>query len=96
MTQMKKVTWDPQKASILRHDSSRGNVSFEECVIAIEDGRVLADLKNPSMTYEHQKILVLEINNYAYVVPYVESEDEIFLKTVFPSRKFTNRFLRRS
>jgi hypothetical protein len=43
--------------------------------------------------YGHQKILVVRIQDYAYLVPYVESEDEIFLKSIIPSRKATRDFL---
>ena len=46
------------------------------------------------MDYPHQRIFVVVIDNYAYLVPYVEMEDEIFLKTVIPSRKFTKLYLR--
>ncbi|HFD87699.1 MAG TPA: toxin [Gammaproteobacteria bacterium] len=90
---MKRITWDIEKAAVLRNDTSRGNISFEDCVIAIDDGRVLADIPNPSAQYQHQRMFVLEINNYAYVVPYVETEEEFFLKTVFPSRKHTSIYL---
>lgn len=90
---MKKITWNPEKAKLLQQDIVRGGVSFEDCVVAIEEGRVLADIPHPANHYQHQRMLVLEINNYAYVVPYVESADEIFLKTVFPSRKHTAIYL---
>ena len=42
--------------------------------------------------YPNQKIFILEIVNYAYIVPFVENENEIFLKTAFPSRKYTKRY----
>jgi hypothetical protein len=90
---MKRIVWNLEKARALQDDVSRGNVGFEECVIAIEDGRILADIANPSEHYPHQRMLVLNINNYAYVVPYIEDAETIFLKTVFPSRKHTALFL---
>jgi len=90
---MKKITWSPEKAKILRENDVRGNVSFEDCVVAIEEGRILDDIPNPSEQYSHQYMFVLGINNYAYIVPYVESDDEIFLKTIFPSRKHTAIYL---
>ena len=90
---MKRFAWDADKAETLRNDDSRGNVGFEDCVIAIEDGRILDDLPHPSPGYTHQRLLVLSINNYAYVVPYVENDEEIFLKTVFPSWKYTHIYL---
>ena len=33
------------------------------------------------------------IENYIYLVPYIENENEIFLKTIYPSRKFTKIYL---
>ena len=38
---MKTINWDTKKAEILRNDNGRGNVSFEDCVIALEEGRIL-------------------------------------------------------
>lgn len=93
---MKRITWSPPKAAALKLDKSRGGVGFEECVIAIEEGRVLADVPHPGEGYSHQRLFVLEIHDYAYVVPYVEDENGIFLKTVFPSRRMTALFLRRN
>ncbi|PHS24227.1 MAG: toxin [Methylophaga sp.] len=90
---MKKIIWDVEKAEILKNDVTRGSISFEDCVVAIEEGRVLDDIANPSEQHPHQRMLVLGINNYAYIVPYVETDDEIFLKTVFPSRKHTAIYL---
>lgn len=91
---MLKFSWDTEKARLLRNDSSRGNVSFEDCVIAIEEGRVLDEIQNPSSNHRSQRMFVLEIHNYAYIVPYVQSDTEIFLKTVFPSRKHTAFYLK--
>ena len=45
--------------------------------------------------YPGQRIFIVNIGNYAYVVPFVESATEVFLKTVIPSRKATNLYLRR-
>lgn len=90
---MKKITWSLDKARILSEDVARGQVSFEDCVVALEEGRVLDDIPNPGNHYSHQRMFVLEINRYAYIVPYVESEEEIFLKTIFPNRKHTAIYL---
>ena len=91
---MNRIFWDDEKAALLREDEVRGYVGFEDCVIAIEEGRVLDDIPNASNKYPHQRMLVLNINNYAYIVPYVESDKGLFLKTVFPSRKHTAIYLR--
>ncbi len=88
------ISWNPEKAVQLRNNSARNNVGFEECLLAIQDGMVLADEPNPSPKFPHQRMFVLNIENYAYVVPYIESENSIFLKTVFPSRKYTSKYLR--
>jgi hypothetical protein len=39
-------------------------------------------------------MVVVEIQNYAYLVPCVENDEEIFLKTMIPSRKATAKYLR--
>ncbi len=88
---MAQINWNPEKAIFLQQDTTRNKVSFEDCVIAIEDGRVLDDLPHPKKA--NQRLLILEINNYAYVAPYVFDEEGIFLKTVFPSRKHTAQYL---
>ncbi len=43
--------------------------------------------------YPHQRMLVVVFNGYVYGVPYVANDDEIFLKTVYPSRKLTLKYL---
>lgn len=89
---MIKVRWNIDKAKSLQANEARQGVGFEDCVIALDEGRVLADLPHPSR--EQQRILVLDINDYAHVVPYVEEEDgTLFLKTVFPSRKHHAEYL---
>lgn len=88
---MIQIRWNIDKAKALQEDSSRNGIGFEDCVIAIEEGRVLDDLPHP--TRKNQRILVLEMNNYTYVVPYIVEEEGIFLKTVFPSRKHHVQYL---
>lgn len=57
-------------------------------------GEVLDDLEHPNpQKYPGQRIFVLNIDEYIHLVPYVESEDEIFLKTIIPSRKATREYL---
>lgn len=90
------IRWNSEKAETLRNDKLRGGISFEDCVIAIETGRVLDIVQNPNPKYVNQGAYVLNIEGYAYFVPYVESEKEIFLKTMYPSRKYTARYLGRT
>jgi hypothetical protein len=91
---MKRIGWNSDKAKALREDRRRSGVGFEDCVVAMEEGRILADLPHPNPRYAPQRLLVLNINGYAYAVPYVEDGDDLFLKTVFPSRKLTAIYLK--
>lgn len=84
--------WDVSKNNQLVRE--RG-VSFEEVLAAIEQGGLLDILDHPNKErYSHQKIFVVEIRGYAYIVPFVDQGDELFLKTIIPSRKLTQKYLR--
>lgn len=88
---MKPIRWNPDKSLSLK--AERG-VSFEEVLSAISQGGLLSVMDHPNrVKYGHQKMLVVRIQDYAYLVPYVESEKEIFLKSIMPSRKATRDFL---
>lgn len=70
------------------------NVSFEEVVYHIAAGGILDTFDHPNQArYPAQRIHVVDIEGYAYLVPFVETEDEVFLKTVIPSRKATKTYL---
>ena len=84
---MQYFNWNSEKNEILKRD--RG-ISFEEIVYLIESGQILGIEENPGRT--NQKIYILEIENYAFVVPFIEKDNEIFIKTAFPSRKYTKRY----
>ena len=61
----------------------------------MEKGKILDTIENPNQEkYPGQKIAVLMIDTYVYLVPYVENNEEIFLKTIVPSRKATNMYVR--
>jgi uncharacterized DUF497 family protein len=88
---MKYINWNTDKSLALKE--SRG-VSFEDVIFNLEKGDLLDDYQHPNQqTYPGQRIMVVGINNYAYIVPYVENEDEIFLKTIIPSRRATEKYL---
>ena len=88
---MKTHEWDNAKNIILKNE--RG-VSFEDILYYIESGKVLAIVEHPNQErYPGQNMYVIDKNNYAYLVPYVESGDKIFLKTIIPSRKATKKYL---
>lgn len=88
---VREIRWSVEKDILLRSDPARGGFGLAECAVAIEEGRILDDLPNP--VREGQRIFVLEIEAYAYVVPYVTDGEVIFLKTMFPSRKHTAHYL---
>ena len=91
---MPNFVWNIEKAASLKSDRLRSHVSFEDCVLAIESGKTLDDIPNPSAKYPHQRMFVLDINNYAYAVPYLTDGDVVFFKTLFPSRKYTVIYLK--
>lgn len=82
--------WNKDKNELLKQQR---NISFEEVVSAIKNGKLLDIIENPSSNFENQKCFVLEIYSYIWLVPYIENEKEIFLKTAFPSRKHQKIYL---
>ena len=74
--------------------SERG-VSFEDVLFALQSEQLLDDLVHPNKNkYPNQRMLVVEIDAYAWLVPYVENDDEIFLKSIIPSTKATKHYLK--
>ncbi|MFN7808945.1 MAG: toxin [Pseudanabaena sp.] len=89
---MKPFRWNHEKNELLKKE--RG-ISFEEIVLAIEADGLLDELQHRNADkYPHQFILVVALDEYVYLVPYVEELDYYFLKTVIPSRKATRLYLR--
>ena len=89
--QMKSYDWNREKNEVLRNDSG---ISFEEIVFHIENGDELDVYPHPNQErYPNQLISVVAVNNYAYLVPYIESEEGVFLKTIIPSRRATKRYI---
>lgn len=72
------------------------NISFEEIISAIQNDCLLDIVEHPnSEKYYNQKMYIVEFNHYVYMVPFVVQEDgTIFLKTIFPSRKATQKYLK--
>jgi uncharacterized DUF497 family protein len=86
-------SWNAEKNEQLKKDR---NVSFEEIIVQIEEGKLLDILEHPNqLKYQDQKIFVVELNSYVYLIPYIENEEFIFLKTIIPSRKATKKYLKR-
>lgn len=89
---MKHINWNAEKNQILMNE--RG-ISFEDVLFSIQQGDLLDDLSHPnSEKHPNQRMFVINVEDYAYLVPYVENEEEIFLKTIIPSRKATKKYLR--
>lgn len=89
---MKLFEWDDEKNEELKHD--RG-ISFEEAVFYIANGFMLDIIAHPQQNkYPNQKMFVINIDSYVYLVPFVESEETVFLKTIIPSRKATKKYLK--
>ena len=83
--------WDLQKNALLMRE--RG-LSFEQIVLAVEGGDLLQVIAHPNPArYPNQKIMVVAMDGYAFLVPFVQEEDWYFLKTIIPSRKATRDFL---
>ena len=88
---MKPFRWNPEKNDALKR--ARG-LSFEGVVVAVGSGGLLDIVNHPNQAkYPKQRVLVVAIENYAHLVPFVEEEDHYFLKTVIPSRKATRDYL---
>lgn len=88
---MKHLDWNDEKNAELKNER---DVSFEEVVIAIDEGIILDIVEHPNKKlYPNQRIFIVNINDYAYLVPFVEDNEKIFLKTIIPSRKATKKYL---
>jgi uncharacterized DUF497 family protein len=88
---MKQIRWNEEKNELLKRERE---VGFEEVLIAMDNGHLLDVLKHRDLKkYPHQRIFVVNIGQYAYLVPFVETNDELFLKTIIPSRKATKIYL---
>lgn len=86
---MKPIEWDHDKNEWLI--KNRG-ISFELCATYIREDNIVAVITNHP-PYEHQKVFILNIEGYAYIVPYVEDDQKYFLKTIYPSREATKKYL---
>jgi hypothetical protein len=70
------------------------NISFDELIALIEAGNIIDVLDHPNQTkYPCQKIYIIDVDGYVWLVPYIENDNKIFLKTAFPSRKHTKQYL---
>lgn len=89
---MKHFDWNKDKNQQLK---ARYGICFDGIVPLLkEDDDVLAVIPNPNqLKYPHQKIFIVEINGYAYLIPFIEDSEKYFLKTIIPSRKATKKYI---
>lgn len=89
---MKHITWNKDKNIWLKKCRK---ISFEDILYYITSGDIVDDIRHPNKDkYPNQRMFILNIKEYLYLVPYVESENELFLKTIIPSRKVTKDYLK--
>jgi hypothetical protein len=82
--------WSPEKEKLL---SDERGLSFQHIIYHIERGDLLDIREHPNESkYPNQKILIVRMDNYIYIVPYVKDGETLFLKTIIPSRKETKRY----
>jgi len=87
---MKPISWNLKKNALLK---AQRDVSFEDVVFHIMAGDILDTIDHPNQErYPGQQIHMIAIENYVYLVPFIESEEEVFLKTIIPSRKATKAY----
>jgi uncharacterized DUF497 family protein len=88
---VKPFRWNHRKNEQLK---GQRKISFEEIVLAIEDDGLLDVLRHSNVErYPNQRVLVVMVEQYVYLVPYVEEVEYYFLKTIIPSRKATRDYL---
>ena len=86
--------WNTEKNLLLKKECS---LSFEQIVSHIESGDLLDIVEHQNQEkFSHQKILIVQIEDYVIAVPFVENSKERFLKTIIPSRKLTKKYLKDS
>lgn len=85
------ILWNAEKNVELKE---RDGFGFERVLVALADGGPLDERRHPNAEkYGHQRQLVVEIDGYAWIVPFVMDGENVFLKTLFPSRKATRDYL---
>jgi len=83
--------WNTEKNLLLKETRE---ISFEQIVMHIEQGDLIDIIQHPnSEKYSNQKVLIINVKNYIYTVPFIENSNERFLKTIIPNRKFTKKYL---
>jgi uncharacterized DUF497 family protein len=91
---MYEFTFDPEKNKKLIKER---NISFEEVICLINENKLIDVLDHHNkQEYPNQKIYVIDVEGYIYLVPFEKIGDRIYLKTIFPSRKYTKQYKMRN
>jgi uncharacterized DUF497 family protein len=88
--------WNEEKNRQLKQ---RRGISFEEIVLCIQENRLVTVLEHSNEDrYPGQRLYLIEYKQRIYFVPFVENAEEevIFLKTIYPSRHYTEKYLESS
>ena len=89
---MKYFDWSENKNNLLKKER---DISFEEIELAISEGEVIDILTHPNQKkYKNQKVFLVKIKDYVWFVPFIEDNEKIFLKTAYPTRKETKKYLK--
>lgn len=92
MIKNKTIRYSLEKNELLK---KQRDISFEDVLLALESGKLLDDIEHPNKEkYPNQNIFIIliEIKNYVYLVPYVEDKTSIFFKTIIPSRQMNKKY----
>jgi len=88
---MKHYDWSEEKNRQLHKER---NITFEDVLFQIESGSLIGIIPHPNQEdYPHQQVYIVNIDDYIYLVPFVEDDEKVFMKTIIPSRKATKKYL---
>jgi len=88
---MKFFDWNLEKSEELKKER---DICFEDALFSIGQGGILDILEHPNkLKYPDQRVFIVKIDDYAYIVPFIEEEEVLFIKTIIPSRKMTKNYL---
>lgn len=87
------IKFNEEKNQLLK---ATRDISFEDVLQALKGKNLLADISHPSSNHPRQRVYIIKIKEYVYAVPYVlnAEKQEIFLKTIYPSRVLTKKYMK--
>jgi len=85
------IKFNEEKNQLLK--ATRG-IGFEDILGLIKEKKLLDNIVHPSKNHPRQRLYVVEVKGYAYAVSYIinTEKQEIFLKTIYPSRILTKQY----